>query len=144
MDKGAYGNTFAAPAARLQSLSSIPDTLAHVDNSTALRASRTAGWATLAIGIGLVTAPHLLGSLGGLTDPRTARAIGLVDLALVPGLLAGAPRWPWLTARAAANVGTAAVLARQGGGTALTTAAALAVLTVVDGAAARRLHADRS
>lgn len=122
----------------------MPHTLTHVDNSTAQRASRTAGWVTLAIGLGTVAAPRPLGSLGGLTDPRTARAIGLLDLALVPGLLAGAPRWPWLTARAAANVGTAAILARQGGGKALTVAAALAVLTVVDGAAARRLHADRS
>lgn len=115
-----------------------------MDNSTALRASRTAGWATLAIGLGLVTAPRPLGSLSGLTDPRTARAVGLLDLALVPGLLVGAPRWPWLSARAAANVATAAVLARQGGGKALTSAGALAILTVVDGAAARRLHADRT
>jgi len=52
----------------------------------------------------------------GLTDPRAARLVGLADLALVPGLLRGRPRWPWLAARGGLNVtivGYALVTARR-------------------------------
>ena len=40
----------------------------------------------------------------GIADPFAARLVGLADLALVPGLLRGRPRWPWLAARAGLNV----------------------------------------
>lgn len=43
----------------------------------------------------------------GLIDPRSAQVIGLLDLLLVPGLLTGRPRWPWLGARAVMNLGMA-------------------------------------
>ena len=77
--------------------------------------------------------------MGGLRDARTARLVGLVDVALSPGLLAGSPRWPWLAARTAANVATAVVSAR-GGWAGRATAASLLALTVVDGTAARTLY----
>ena len=113
-----------------------------MDEDAALRAGRIAGVATLAIGSALVVAPRTAGPWGGITDPRAARAIGLLDLALAPGLLVGRPRWPWLVARTVANVLTASVVVR-GGRSGQATAAALAALTVVDGRAAKVLHAAR-
>ncbi len=110
-----------------------------MDEHAALNASRTAGLATLAIGAAMVLAPERVGPLGGIDDPHTARGVGLVDLALAPGLLAGSPRWPWLTARTAANLVTAAVVVR-GGWTGRATALSLVGLTAVDGLAARTLH----
>lgn len=92
--------------------------LAPMTPEGAHRAARTVGVTTAVIGAALVTAPRRLGPLVGLTGPRGARAVGLVDLALVPGLVAGTPRWPWMAARAAANVATAAYgvgVARRGG-----------------------------
>ena len=111
-----------------------------MDEDTALDAGRTAGLATLVIGTALVVAPRRVGALSGLHDARTARLVGLVDLALSPGLIAGTPRWPWLAARTVANVATAAVTAR-GGWTGRATAASLLALTALDGQAARTLHA---
>ncbi|KAA1418171.1 hypothetical protein FE697_020250 [Mumia zhuanghuii] len=113
-----------------------------MDEDAALRASRIAGAATLVIGTALLVQPSRVGPLAGVADPRTARKLGLVDLSLVPGLLGGTPRWPWLAARAAANVGTAVVVAR-GGWAGRATAASLLALTLVDGRAARTLHARR-
>lgn len=74
----------------------------------AQRAAVTVGAATLLIGGALLTAPGRLGPLVGLSSPASTRVVGALDLALVPGLLAGRPRWPWLAARAALNVATAA------------------------------------
>jgi hypothetical protein len=113
-----------------------------MDEDAALDAGRTAGLATLVIGAALVVAPRRVGPLGGIRDPRTARAIGIVDLALSPGLLAGTPRWPWLAARTVANVATATVVAR-GGWTGRATAASLLALTAVDGRAAKVLYDAR-
>lgn len=113
-----------------------------MDEDAALSTARVAGLATLAIGSALLVAPRTVGPWGGLTDASTARAVGLVDLALVPGLLVGHPRWPWLAARAAANVVTASVAVR-GGRSGQATAATLALLTVLDGRAAHALHARR-
>ncbi|HSF35451.1 MAG TPA: hypothetical protein VLA70_05010 [Nocardioides sp.] len=110
-----------------------------MDEDTALDAGRTAGLATLVIGSALVVAPGRVGPLGGLRDARTARLVGLVDLALSPGLIAGTPRWPWLAARTVANVATAAVVAR-GGWSGRATAASLLAVTALDGRAAKTLH----
>ena len=38
------------------------------------------------------------------------RGIGASDLVLVPGLLRGSPRWPWMLGRAALNLGLVAYL----------------------------------
>lgn len=110
-----------------------------MDEDAALAAGRTAGLSTLVIGAALLVAPSRAGPLGGITDARTARAVGLVDLALSPGLLGGTPRWPWLAARTVANVATATVVAR-GGWTGRATAAGLLALTAVDGRAAKVLY----
>ena len=68
------------------------------------------GWATLAAGAALVAAPGLTARPLGLDESSHAalRAIGAADLALVPGLLRGNPKWPWMTARAALNLAQAA------------------------------------
>ena len=58
--------------------------------------------------------PLTVGPLIGLSDPRQCRVIGLLDLALVPGLVHGRPRWPWLGARAFLNLPMAAFALRQG------------------------------
>jgi hypothetical protein len=72
-----------------------------------------AGYATLAIGAALLAAPRLMTRPLGLDGQEAAvRAIGVSDLVLVPGLLRGSPRWPWMLARAAFNVGDAAYLQR--------------------------------
>jgi hypothetical protein len=110
-----------------------------VDEDSALGAARTAGLATLVIGTSLLLAPRRVGALSGIHSVRTARAIGMVDLALSPGLLVGNPRWPWLAARTLANVATAAVVA-PGGWSGRVTAASLLALTAVDGSAARTLQ----
>jgi len=49
----------------------------------------------------------------GLVNPRSASVIGVLDLVLAPGLLAGRPRWPWLSARAVMNVAMAVYTLRQ-------------------------------
>ncbi len=110
-----------------------------MDEEAALQAGRTAGLATVVIGSALLAAPRRVGALSGIDDPSTARRIGLVDLALAPGLLLGKPRWPWLAARAVANVGTAAVVGRSGWAGRATTAG-LVTVTLVDAQAARTLH----
>lgn len=107
------------------------------------KAAVTVGAATLLIGGALLTAPGRLGPLVGLSSPASTRVVGALDLALAPGLLAGRPRWPWLTARAALNVATAAYALRQArdSGTHTTRARAFALLllaaTVADSTAAR-------
>ena len=73
------------------------------------------------------------------------RAIGLSDLVLVPGLLRGKPRWPWLIGRAAMNLAVAGYMhgsASQSSSPELMRAGAgvLAGLTVLDGSAGLRLR----
>ena len=75
---------------------------------------------TTGVGIALLVAPRPLAVAAGVGDrPTFARAVGAMDLALVPGLLRGRPRWPWMLARAAANLPIAAAyrgeIARNGG-----------------------------
>jgi hypothetical protein len=65
---------------------------------------------SLVLGSGLLIAPAAVGrALGVDSDRRVLRTIGLVDLALAPGLYFGRPQWPWLMARAASNPLIAAV-----------------------------------
>ncbi len=67
------------------------------------------GVITLAAGTLLAAAPHLTTKPLGLEGQETPmRLVGLADLALVPGLLRGEPRWPWMFGRAALNLGQAA------------------------------------
>ena len=83
------------------------------DRDTALRSASGVGWATLPIGLVLVAAPGRVGRLLALGDhPAALRTIGALDLALVPGLVAGRPRRPWLLARVALNLGIAAYCVR--------------------------------
>jgi len=77
--------------------------------SLAQRIADAAGLVTAAIGLALVLAPARSAKALGLgADLRRARIIGLADVALAPGLLAGRPRWPWMTARAGLNALVAA------------------------------------
>ena len=69
------------------------------------------GCVTLAVGAALVASPRLLtGRLGLDGQDLAVRALGVSDLVLVPGLLLGRPRWPWMFGRAALNVADAAYL----------------------------------
>lgn len=107
-----------------------------------LRAATTVGAGTLVIGGALLAFPDRMGPALGLTGRREAQIVGALDLVLVPGLLVGTPRWPWLAARAALNsamAGYALTRPRGGGrraGRARALALALVVATVADGTAA--------
>lgn len=106
------------------------------------RMAAGAGVATLFIGAGLALAPRQLGPAVGLVEPGGARAVGIADLALVPGLIAGRPRWPWMAARAGLNVAIIAYalkLDRQGAPRAAVAARALSAITVADSAAVATL-----
>ena len=105
------------------------------------------GIVTLLIGTGLCVAPERIGRLVAL-DRRGALAFGLADLALVPGLLFARERGSWMAARGVLNLLMASYYLlvvrptdRRG---AHACAAALAALTVADGAvAASLLRAER-
>jgi hypothetical protein len=103
------------------------------------RLADIAGMVTLAIGTGLTVAPSRTAKVLGLGDrPTLSRTIGLVDLALVPGLLRGRPRWPWMVARAALNLVVADCYRTEafqpdGHPNARAGAVAMVALTVVDG-----------
>ena len=74
---------------------------------SAQRASITVGAITTVAGVALLTAPEKIGPLIGLTSRDDAKLVGTLDLTLVPGLMFGRPRWPWLAARATSNIATA-------------------------------------
>jgi len=60
---------------------------------------------TFGAGAALTVAPGKVGPAAGFGSQRSvALTIGLMDLVLVPGLLRGRPRWPWMLARAAFNL----------------------------------------
>jgi hypothetical protein len=105
-----------------------------------------AGWATLVIGAALVVAPRRTTRPMGLDGEEVAaRVIGVSDLVLVPGLLRGTPRWPWMTARAAFNLGDAVYLLRAASRSSSPAkvrvgAAVMAALTAIDGKAAYELR----
>lgn len=104
------------------------------------------GVATTVIGGALALAPGRVGPLAGLTEARATRLIGLADLALVPGLLAGRPRWPWMAARAGLNVAIAAYAIGLSGrddaaGRARAGGIALLAITAADAAVTLQLRA---
>ncbi|NGN94929.1 hypothetical protein G5C66_19595 [Nocardioides sp. KC13] len=90
-----------------------------MDSESARRSAAVVGMATLPIGAAILFKPEWVGRTLKLGDHPTAlRVIGAADLALVPGLLAGRRRLPWMVARAGLNVAIAAYcthLARQEG-----------------------------
>ena len=108
---------------------------------------RTVGAITLAAGAALAAAPGVTTRALHIEGEEAAlRLVGAADLVLVPGLLLGRPRWPWMAARAALNLAQAGWLAgaaRRSDDPALArgAAAALAALTLVDGAGRRRAAA---
>jgi hypothetical protein len=110
------------------------------------RMPQAVGAITFAAGAALVAAPGATTRALQLEGEEAAlRLVGAADLALVPGLLLGRPRWPWMAARAALNLAQAGWLAgaaRRSGAPALArgSAAALAALTLVDAPAAVALR----
>jgi hypothetical protein len=105
-----------------------------VNPSDAERAAVRVGLSTLALGGALVVAPTQVGGRAGFRNARAARIAGLADLALVPGLLGGRPRWPWMAARVGLNLAMIGYLV--GGGSAKAksylAAAGLLAATVTD------------
>jgi hypothetical protein len=77
---------------------------------SARRAAIAVGAITSVAGAALLGAPEEVGPLIGLESRGDAQLVGVLDLALVPGLIFGRPRWPWLAGRAASNIATAAFL----------------------------------
>ena len=99
------------------------------------------GCVTLAAGAGLLAAPGEAARWLGLDerDHLLLRAVGAADLVLVPGLLRGDPRWPWMIGRAALNLAQAAYLRSAAERSTApeklkASAAVLAGLTVIDSA----------
>ncbi|MCI2420899.1 hypothetical protein MOQ72_25985 [Saccharopolyspora sp. K220] len=89
------------------------------------------GLVTLAMGTGLTAAPKPVGKALGLGEHAGfARTIGIIDLALTPGLLRGHPRWPWMAGRAALNLVIANHYRTRRAPAGM---AGMAVLAVVDG-----------
>ncbi|PSK86926.1 hypothetical protein CLV63_13343 [Murinocardiopsis flavida] len=116
-----------------------------MDLETAQRATRRVGAITAAIGATLVIAPTQAGRVLRLDGHDNAlRAIGVADLVLVPGLLAGRHQKRWMAARAGLNLGIAAYclrLARQEGSTTAKVAVlAMVAATVADGRTFAALH----
>jgi hypothetical protein len=104
------------------------------------------GCVTAAIGAALAAEPRLAtGPLGLDGHDAAVRAIGASDLLLVPGLLRGRPRWPWMAVRAAFNIAVAGYLHRatpqsSSPRAARAGAGVMAGLTLVDGATAAALR----
>jgi hypothetical protein len=111
------------------------------------RAAMTAAAVTSVAGAVLVAAPARPARWLGVEDALGLRIIGVSDIALVPGLVVGRPRWPWLAARAACNVAIAGYALTQARGTdtragrLYAVSAAMTIATVVDGRAMRTLQA---
>jgi hypothetical protein len=104
--------------------------------SSAQTMSTTAGVSTAIAGSALLCAPDRLGPLIGLTARRDVQLVGVLDLALAPGLILGRPQWPWLAARAVSNVATAVfALKRAGRGVKQRNAIAFSTFLVVATAA---------
>lgn len=109
------------------------------------RSASIVGLVTLAIGAFLTATPARAASALNLGDhPTFARAIEIADLALVPGLLRGRPRWPWMAARASMNlllaVHYSAEFHERAERRTRDGAISMAILVVVDASIARRLR----
>ena len=105
---------------------------------------------TLVAGAVLVAAPGRVSRPLGLDGQDPAlRLVGASDLVLVPGLLRGRPRWPWMFGRAALNLAQAAYLHSVAPGSSspelLTGGARVLVgLTALDGVTGLALRRARS
>jgi hypothetical protein len=97
------------------------------------RAVTVVGLVTAVIGIVLIAVPRRSAELVGLDD-ADARALGVADLVLSPALLWGRPRWLWMAARAAMNLGMGAFVLRRGrsGGRARAFATLMLLLSTAD------------
>jgi hypothetical protein len=73
-----------------------------------------AGLVTTVAGGAHVVAPERFGPMMGLTEPAMTRAIGVADLALVPGLIVSRFQWPGLAGRAVLNPAIIGHLLRLG------------------------------
>jgi len=107
--------------------------------------ARGVGVATTVLGGVLLAHPAAAGRVVGMTDTRVSRAIGIADLVLVPGLLAGRPRWPWMVARGALNLVIVRAVAPQLVGSPRPTLlravlSGLCVVTIADTMTALRLR----
>ena len=117
-------------------------------SSRADRLADVVGVVTLAMGTAFTLAPRRSAATLGLGNhPRFARTLGLVDLALAPGLFLGRPRWPWMAARAALNLVIARhyhIEARQSENpiSARAGAVGMTTFTLVDGALALALRSS--
>jgi hypothetical protein len=111
-----------------------------MDAERAESTSRLVGLITFTTGLALTVAPARVGRLSGIEDLRTARWVGLGDLALAPGLVVEKPRWPWMAARAAANLPMAGVFLSSPRRAGRASGIALLVLTVSDVRTALSLH----
>lgn len=100
--------------------------------SALYRAPQFIAAVTLGAGVALLAAPSAVTATAGLGErPGLGRVIGAMDLALVPGLWRGRPRWPWMLARAAFNLPIAAAYrdqARRDEGSSLARGGMLAML----------------
>lgn len=116
-------------------------------NTVTERMATTAGVVTAIAGSALLAAPERLGPVIGLTAKRDAQLVGVLDLALSPGLMFGRPQWPWLAARAVSNVVTAGFVLRRAANpgsrrNARAFSALMAVATVTDLRAVRQRTRD--
>jgi len=116
-----------------------------MDSEGAQRAANRAGLITLPLGVALVAAPAGVDRyLRVGADPLALRIIGVLDLALVPGLVVDGGRWQWMAARAGLNMGIAAyclrlVLRKPTPGAAVAVAAMVAA-TLADSPAIKALR----
>lgn len=84
-----------------------------MDTGAAQRVTIRVGLVTTAIGVALLAAPSRASQLLGAGEHASSlRIIGLLDLALVPGLLSGRQQRRWMTARAGLNLAIAAYCLR--------------------------------
>lgn len=119
-----------------------PDVARPRSGTVAERFTDGAGLVTAIVGTALVVAPARADAALGLgLSPMPARALGIADVVLAPGLLRGRPRWPWMVVRTVLNAVVAwayAAASRRPGGhrRARRGALAMTVLVVVDGGVA--------
>ncbi|MEA2171718.1 MAG: hypothetical protein QOF76_5018 [Solirubrobacteraceae bacterium] len=111
-----------------------------MDSAQAHRAAQMVGFGGGGIGALLVARPQLGTAAAGTTDATAMRIIGAADMALIPGLLAGKPRWPWMVARLSLNVAIGRYLLGTGSPKAKAIAAGLAAVSVADARVAAALH----
>lgn len=105
------------------------------EDALAERITTLAGLVTLVVGCWLVLDPARAGRALSLPDdPHRTQLMGLIDLTLVPGLLAANRRRPWMLARA----GYRGVVAANQHGHARRISALLSVLDTIAAARLRR------